>query len=253
MAPETGIRPRRRSAGGLEAEVLDRLACPSCGGRLARTVEGDTIGCGACGRSFARRGRLFDLLLDRDAHTKLEDIDYDKVGGITDQVIDRIGETWLAALSNAGIDPSGKVVLEIGTGTGALTIGLLRKAAPRCIVATDVSETFLATALHRSGEDAPIVAVRCDCNAMPIRDGTFDVVLGRSILHHLLDFDRVLAQCARILKPGGKALFFEPVLEGKLVIAHFAALVAETARAIGDTDFDEDDHRRLRTTWRNIA
>jgi SAM-dependent methyltransferase len=49
-----------------------------------------------------------------------------------------------------------------------------------------------------------------DCEAMEFDDGTFDVVFGRAILHHL-DLRRAAAEIRRVLKEKGIGVFIEPL------------------------------------------
>ncbi len=79
------------------------------------------------------------------------------------------------------------------------------------------------------------------------------MIVGRSILHHLLDYDKVLAQCARLLVEGGKAFFFEPLLEGKIVIALFGAMVAKLAERESDPDLSANDLKAIRAMIRHIT
>ena len=176
---------------------------------------------------------VIDLLPDKEAKTSLEKINYDAVGGITEKSIDTIGRAWSTVFDNAGMTRIGEV-LEIGSGTGALTVGLLKNAT--AVVATDISQQFLEIMLARA-QPANVLAVRCDCNTLPVHDTCFDLVVGRSILHHLLDYEQVLTQAARVLRPGGKAIFFEPILEGKLVLGLLAETVVNTIRKVGDSSF----------------
>jgi ubiquinone/menaquinone biosynthesis C-methylase UbiE len=79
---------------------------------------------------------------------------------------------------------------------------------PRSITGLDISETAIAAANAQFGEIAKFYAA--DAHAMPFPDESFDLVVGRAILHHL-DFDLALREIHRVLRPGGTAIFLEPL------------------------------------------
>lgn len=233
-------------------KIIDKLACPKCGSPVSILVSGDLV-CNKCSSRYEYNDGIIDFLVDKSRRTTLEDKQYDLRGGINTSMIDKVGELWGTVFDSAGVDPDGKSILEIGSGTGALTLGLLRKTNAREIFATDISEVFLRTTLARAGDEPRLTVVRCDCNYMPVSDGGFDVIVGRSILHHLLDYYEVLAQCARILGKGGKAIFFEPILEGKMIVAMFCSMVVELAKQRNDTDLTENDLNIITAIVRNIT
>lgn len=85
------------------------------------------------------------------------------------------------------------------------------------ITGIDISETGIAQAIQRYGHLAKFYVG--DAHNVPFPDESFDVVVGRSILHHL-DFERALQEITRILRPGGRAIFIEPLGDnpaGKLI------------------------------------
>ena len=59
------------------------------------------------------------------------------------------------------------------------------------------------------------------------RAGSFDLVLGAAILHHLLDPRAALANVADSVKPGGKLILVEPLESGSLIMAMIYARVLE--------------------------
>ena len=70
-----------------------------------------------------------------------------------------------------------------------------------------------------------------DAHSLDFEDETFDFIYGCAILHHL-DYERALDEVCRVLKPGGRILFVEPLginPIGKLVriLTPFARTVDE--------------------------
>jgi len=86
---------------------------------------------------------------------------------------------------------------------------------PRKITGIDISEKGIATARERHGQLATFHLG--DAHAMPFADSSFDLVVGRSILHHL-DFEIALKEIRRVLRPGGAAVFHEPLRDNPAAI-----------------------------------
>ena len=93
-------------------------------------------------------------------------------------------------------------VLEIGPGYGVTTRWLVERTGPLTAVEVDPR---LATALDR--EMAGRVDVHtADGARLPFRDASFDVVVCFTVLHHVpspAHQDKVFAEAARVLRPGG--------------------------------------------------
>jgi 2-polyprenyl-3-methyl-5-hydroxy-6-metoxy-1,4-benzoquinol methylase len=103
---------------------------------------------------------------------------------------------------------SSKRVLEYGCGDGELAVRLARSGA--CVSAFDSSrEAVAATRRLAERSGVRLEAVAAAAERLPYADETFDIVLGRGILH-LLDVERARAELLRVLKPGGRAVFSEP-------------------------------------------
>lgn len=105
--------------------------------------------------------------------------------------------------------PPGRSVLEYGCGTGSKAFELARTGAQ--VVGTDISGVGVAEATARAGrEGVRADFIQMDAEQFGYGPGSFDLVCGSGILHHL-DMERSLAEVRRVLKPGGMAVFYEPL------------------------------------------
>ena len=94
-------------------------------------------------------------------------------------------------------------VLEFGCGTGGTAI--LQAPYVRHITAIDFSQAMLdiARAKAAAAGTGNVTFERADITSFAAPEGSFDVILGLSILHLLADKDAVIARVFRLLKPGG--------------------------------------------------
>jgi SAM-dependent methyltransferase len=114
-------------------------------------------------------------------------------------------EEQLAALA------PGARALEYGCGPGSRAFHLARHGAH--VVGIDISPVAIeqATEQGRAEGLADRLEFRVmDAEHLDFPDDSFDVVCGSGILHHL-DLARSYAEIARVLKPGGTAVFTEPL------------------------------------------
>jgi SAM-dependent methyltransferase len=120
-------------------------------------------------------------------------------------------------LEMLGDDLSNTHVLDYGCGDGWITAQLAERGAT--VSAFDISDTAVAQTrqtLRNAGLNH-----RCDVRVMAgeqlaYPDNTFDIAVGFAILHHL-EMDRALGELHRVLKPGGQAVFAEPLASNPLI------------------------------------
>jgi ubiquinone/menaquinone biosynthesis C-methylase UbiE len=143
--------------------------------------------------------------------------------------------------------PRGGRVLDLGTGTARVPLCLLelyqRASTPCSIVAVDAAPSMLEVArrnVERAGASAAISLCGADAKALDFPDGSFDLVLSKSLVHHLPDPRPTLREVARLAGPGGAILIrdlFRPhsdeALEAKVreVCAHESAAATALFRA----------------------
>jgi len=114
-------------------------------------------------------------------------------------------------------DLRGRRVLELGCGSGDYSVMLARRGA--LVWASDISREALRITARRAdvnGVGASIVPVRASAEALPFADGSFDGVFGFGVLHHI-DVARAAPEIRRLLRPGGRAIFREPLGENPLL------------------------------------
>lgn len=106
---------------------------------------------------------------------------------------------WIAEARAALVPPAdreGALLVDFGCGAGLLAPRLIHKGYTH--VGFDLSSS--AVDLARSHG---VVALRADVCAAPFADRSADVVCAGEILEHVAEFDRVVGEACRVLRPGG--------------------------------------------------
>jgi SAM-dependent methyltransferase len=114
-------------------------------------------------------------------------------------------------------DVDGKRVVDFGCGSGANSVLLANRGAH--VWGIDISEDLLRLAQRRlavNGRAGGAEFIAGSAHDMPFPDNSIDVVFGIAILHHL-DLDLVSKEVRRVLKPGGRAIFQEPVRNSRAI------------------------------------
>jgi SAM-dependent methyltransferase len=103
-------------------------------------------------------------------------------------------------------------VLDIGCGTGQITLLAASRATRAQAVGVDISEPMLTRARADAAEQG-IANVRfdqADAEVHPFEDGGFDIVISRGGVMFFSDSAAAFANIARALRPGGRMVFMVP-------------------------------------------
>ncbi|MBA3823953.1 MAG: methyltransferase domain-containing protein, partial [Ktedonobacterales bacterium] len=124
----------------------------------------------------------------------------------TDYAIAHPWESIQAAIGVVGIRP-GSHLLDVGCGPGAhLGLFLAAIGAGGRVTGCDADAERLAVAAdiwHEAVAQGTLALQTGDMQALPYADATFDVTWCSLVLHHAQDPDQLLAEMARVTRPGG--------------------------------------------------
>ena len=124
-------------------------------------------------------------------------------------------------------------ILEIGVGTG-LSFDDYDDTTE--ITGIDLSEPMIARARKRAASGRyPFVKGLAVMDAHDLRyaDASFDCVVGQFIITLVADPERVLSECARVVKPGGQIILVNHLYSETGLAAAVERLLAEKARKVG--------------------
>ena len=156
------------------------------------------------------------------------------------------GRRLVELLVEAGVARNTSL-LEVGCGTGLLSVGLAAGDFFSEIVVTDGSLSFMKIAQRKlravPSTSEVRLALLTDADTAEIADSHFDVIAMRSVLHHVTDFGAFAKLLLHKLKPGGVLAMYEPRAEMFLWMGTLTALFPAVALSKGITlDAKEAEH-----------
>ena len=116
----------------------------------------------------------------------------------------QVDQSWRRLIISL-VDPSGKVVLDIGCGGGIYSRAWSELGAS-AVIGVDFSEQMVKTAAERSVGFTGLSFRVGDALATGLSDQCADVVFERALIHHLPELRPGLFEAHRLLKPGGAVL-----------------------------------------------
>jgi SAM-dependent methyltransferase len=188
------------------------FVCPIDQGPLDR--GGDTLTCRLCGEAFPFVSGVPVLINDRNSVFRISDFQSDSAytgasgyTGAADKTsgLTRAYRRWVRRLTEAPVPGDGKFhalreQLLSDPAKQILIIGAGERGAAGNVTRTDVA--------FATGVDCI-----CDAHDLPFDDGTFDVVVVESVLEHVCDPQRCVAEIERVLTPAGQICAMTPFLQ----------------------------------------
>ena len=106
----------------------------------------------------------------------------------------------------AGLDLAGRTVLDIGCGSGGITVSLARDYGAAKVIGIDVEAPVCAKARARA--EAAGLADRVEIRQvapgpLPLPDASVDLVFSKDSIVHIPDKAALAAEAFRVLRPGG--------------------------------------------------
>jgi ubiquinone/menaquinone biosynthesis C-methylase UbiE len=96
----------------------------------------------------------------------------------------------------------GERIIDVGCGTGGLTLLIPHRANISTIDAIDYEEQFVE-ALRQRNSDPRITASQGDACALPFGENQFDRALSMLVLHFVSDPHQAVREMLRVVRPGG--------------------------------------------------
>jgi SAM-dependent methyltransferase len=117
--------------------------------------------------------------------------------------------------------PHDSLALDIGCGSGNATFAILELFDRSHVFSTDLSPEMLSILLRKAESERlkhRITAFVTDASKVLLKPESLDLVIGSSMVHHLVDPDAFIIKILGAVRSGGVAMFFEPFQAGHVFL-----------------------------------
>jgi SAM-dependent methyltransferase len=215
--------PEAQASADVREAVRERYAA------AARAAAEKGSACG-CGTTDATGAQVFGSALYREDHAE----------GATDAAVEAsLGCGVPTAVADLR---SGETVLDLGSGAGADVLISARRVGPSGrAIGLDMTPEMLALARSNAAEAGVENAEFLEgyLEEIPLPDGAVDVVISNCVINLAADKRRVLAEAARVLRPGGRFAVSDVVADSGMDDATRADMASWTGCIAGALTEDE--------------
>jgi len=153
---------------------------------------------------------------------------------------------------------TGKVVVDLGMGTGSLAFRALELSQPKAVIGIDFSSPGLCVSRgisrHPRFAQHDVELIRADLERIPLRNRTVDVIVSQATINLLPDKTTAMREIARISKQGAKVAIsdafrtrqacgdepWEQCVAGALTVSEFSNLALSSGLIItGQVDLTQ--------------
>jgi SAM-dependent methyltransferase len=216
------MRFRRRRAAGAPTTTTTGLAKATSGGRGPRAGKRTRLVSvfvvfGALA-AFTRPGRSASRSLARWLDARVEGFAEPESAAYARLFAPFLGRLYRRVADDVAIELASRVrhrkatIVDIGCGTGELVVAISARVRDARIVGLDSSPSMLLWANRHATPDGRLHFITADAAVMPFADESVDMVVSTLSLHHWQEPAGVFAEIARVLRPGGVALIYDPKL-----------------------------------------
>jgi SAM-dependent methyltransferase len=211
-------------------QLLELLICPACGSLWNETwlshQDGQGMKCSQCAAIYPTLGpHAFRVLatdlgktketaaafwgdLYRQLYSGAESLEKKEFNRQLELLEDYFRKQHHLAATEVQLgELAGKVILEIGSGSGAHSA--LFRAHGATMIAVDLTPERVVSTQRMLGivdsDAADYLCLNADAENLPLRNDSVDMVYSNGVLHHSPNTEKCLAEVHRVLKPGGVA------------------------------------------------
>ena len=144
------------------------------------------------------------------------------------------------------------IALDIGCGSGNASFAMLELFPDVEILATDLSPEMLTIFGNRAqemGYGDRVTLVVADASSLLLAADAFDLIVGSSMVHHLVAPDSFLLQTLNGLRKGGVAIFGEPFQSGYFLLRGLLISIVRMAEELGGV---KRDHLEVMTLYARV-